>query len=206
MPRVTTAIMKLSRKCNSNLLKILQSESSHELSSNRFKNDKTEPLGDFVVDWDSPRSEDVVLRKTCNSGEELAVTALLGEETIEDDDRLPREALMKVCIKKPGLSSILQFDCGVFSKGEDGIEFNIRHAHYLPSTSSLGSSLYRGPLFSTLDPQLQDELKQYLVTKGIGKSLTNFLLLHLHKKEQNQYENWLEKLKAYVAQGQETDS
>ncbi|XP_063935111.1 mitochondrial acidic protein mam33-like [Daucus carota subsp. sativus] len=172
-----------------------------------MQNDKTEPLGDFVVDWDSPRSEDVVLRKTCNSGEELAVTtALLGEETIEDDDRLPREALMKVCIKKPGLSSILQFDCGVFSKGEDGIEFNIRHAHYLPSTSSLGSSLYRGPLFSTLDPQLQDELKQYLVTKGIGKSLTNFLLLHLHKKEQNQYENWLEKLKAYIAQGQETDS
>lgn len=63
------------------------------------------------------------------------------------------------------------------------------------------------PFFcSTLDPQLQDELKQYLVTKGIGKSLTNFLLVHLHKKEQNQYENWLEKLKAYVAQGQGIDS
>lgn len=112
-----------------------------------MQNDITEPVGDFVVDWDSPRSEDVVLRKKCDSGEELAVTALLGEETIEDDDRLPREALMKVCIKKPGLSSILQFDCGVFSKGEDGIEFDIRHAYYLPSASSFGSSLYRGPLF-----------------------------------------------------------
>lgn len=206
MPRITTALMKLSRKCNSNLLKVLQSESAHELSSNRFKNDKTEPLGDFVVDYDSPPSEDVVLRKKCDSGEELAVTALLGEDTTEDDDRLPREVLMKVCIKKPGLSSILQFDCGVLSKGEDGIEFDIRQAYYLPSASSLGSSLYRGPLFSTLDPQLQDELKQYLVTKGIGKSLTNFLLVHLHKKEQNQYENWLEKLKAYVAQGQGSES
>ncbi|KAL8095362.1 hypothetical protein AgCh_036728 [Apium graveolens] len=171
-----------------------------------MQNDITEPVGDFVVDWDSPRSEDVVLRKKCDSGEELAVTALLGEETIEDDVWLPREALMKVCIKKPGLSSILQFDCGVFSKAEDGIEFDIRHAYYLPSASSFTSSLYRGPLFSTLDPQLQDELKQYLVTKGIGKSLTNFLLVHLHKKEQNQYENWLEKLKVYVAQGQGSES
>lgn len=53
---------------------------------------------------------------------------------------------------------------------------------------------------STLDTNLQDELKQYLVSKGIGESLTNFLLLHLHKKEQGQYVNWLQKLEAVVAQ------
>lgn len=54
---------------------------------------------------------------------------------------------------------------------------------------------------SSLDPQLQDALKEYLVSKGIGESLTNFLLLHLHKKEQVQYVNWLQKLESSVTKG-----
>lgn len=49
-----------------------------------------------------------------------------------------------------------------------------------------------------LDPQLQDELKRYLEARGIGETLTNFLVLHLQKKEQNQYVNWLQKLKGMV--------
>lgn len=112
-----------------------------------MQNDENGPLGDFVVDWDSPQSQDVVLRKKFESGEELAVSALLGHETFEEDSRFPREGLMKVCIKKPGLSSILQFDCGVSSKGKNGSEFAIHNAYYLQSSTSLGSSVYRGPLF-----------------------------------------------------------
>ncbi|GKE56977.1 mitochondrial glycoprotein, partial [Tanacetum coccineum] len=49
-----------------------------------------------------------------------------------------------------------------------------------------------------LDPALQQELKQYLISRGIEESFTNFLILHLHKKEQNQYVNWLQKLEAMV--------
>lgn len=200
MPRVTRILCQ-GRKAieDMNLLKVLQSEIKHELSTNRFQNDVNGPLGDFVVDWYCPQSQDVVLRRKFVSGEELAVSALLGHETFEEDSRFPREGLMKVCIKKPGLCSILQFDCGISSKGENGSEFAIHNAYYLQSSTSLGSSVYRGPLFCTLDPNLQDELKQYLVSKGIGESLTNFLLLHQHK-EQGQYVNWLQKLEAVVAQ------
>ncbi|KAJ0099165.1 hypothetical protein Patl1_20456 [Pistacia atlantica] len=54
----------------------------------------------------------------------------------------------------------------------------------------------------TLDRQLQGALKEYLVARGIGESLTNFLLLHLHKKEQGQYVNWLRKLESLVAKGE----
>lgn len=57
-------------------------------------------------------------------------------------------------------------------------------------------------IFSSLDPQLQDALKEYLVAKGIGENLTNFLLLHLHKKEQGQYMNWLHKLESLVAKSE----
>lgn len=52
---------------------------------------------------------------------------------------------------------------------------------------------------SDLDPQLQDAFKDYFLSKGIGESLTNFLLLHLHKKEHGQYVNWLKKLESSVA-------
>lgn len=64
---------------------------------------------------------------------------------------------------------------------------------YLFSYSNL--SIYG----SSLDDQLQDALKEYLQSKGIGESLTNFLLYHLHKKEHGQYVNWLHILESHVA-------
>ncbi|KAA3479872.1 Mitochondrial acidic MAM33 [Gossypium australe] len=51
----------------------------------------------------------------------------------------------------------------------------------------------------SLEPQLQDALKEYLVARGIREDLTNFLLLTLHKKEQGQYLDWLRKLESFVA-------
>jgi len=44
-----------------------------------------------------------------------------------------------------------------------------------------------------LDNELQHALKGYLIVKGIDISLTNFLLHYLHKREQEQYVNWLKK-------------
>lgn len=81
------------------------------------------------------------------SGEEVAVSALLGPENFAREGRFPREVLMKVCIKKPGLSSILQFDCGVTEKHIGGSDFDIHNAYYLQSSTCLGRSVYRGPLF-----------------------------------------------------------
>lgn len=86
------------------------------------------------------------MRKKCESGEELAVSTLLGEETFLEGNCYPKEVDMKVCIKKTGLSSVLQFDCKVLDKGHD-IDFHIQNAYYLNSPSNLCSSLYRGPVF-----------------------------------------------------------
>ncbi|XP_071691116.1 uncharacterized protein At2g39795, mitochondrial [Rutidosis leptorrhynchoides] len=181
------------------LLKVLQSEIKHEVTNDVYKNESGS-LGDFVIDWDSSRSKDVIMRKNCDSGEELAISALLGDETFLEEACFPKEAEMKVCIKKTGLSSILQFNCKVLDEGQEKVDFHIQNAYYLNSPTNLGSSVYKGPDFRDLDPNLQQELKKYLISKGIGKSLTNFILLHLHKKEQNQYINWLQKLEAMVAQ------
>lgn len=181
------------------LLTVLRSEIAHELSSNRFQNDQIGDPGDFVVDWDAPESEDVLLRRKCESGEEVAVSALLGPQIYGREGIFPREVLMKVCVKKPGFNSILQFDCGICSGTDSGSELHLHGAHYLPSPALLHRSVYRGPLFSTLDDNLQDKLKEYLVAKGIGRGLTDFLLLYLHRKEQNQYVSWLQKLESMLA-------
>ncbi|KAE9465876.1 hypothetical protein C3L33_02231, partial [Rhododendron williamsianum] len=212
MPRISSVLRKGRKAIQElDLLKVLQSEIRHEHSSNPFQDSKSASLGDFKLDWDSPHSQDVVLRKKCESGEEVAVSALLGPRTyggeVEEDEEsvFPREALMKVCIKKPGLSSILQFDCGVSgSNVGDWSSVYINGLHYLPSTS-LDCSIYKSPSYrhEELDPHLRIEIMTYLESKGIEESLTNFLLLHLHRKEQGQYVNWLRKLEEMVTQGDE---
>lgn len=175
------------------LLKCFKSEIQFELSSNQFQNAETGSLGDFVMESDSLSSKDVVLRRKFDSGEEVAVSAILGPPNYDKDTVFPRDAFMKVCVKKPTLSSILQFDCGVHEETDKGSDFDIYNAYYLRSPAFLKPSNYRGPLFSTLDSELQHALKEYLIVKGIGVSLTNFLLHYLHKREQEQYLNWLKK-------------
>ncbi|GFP90951.1 uncharacterized protein at2g39795 mitochondrial [Phtheirospermum japonicum] len=194
MPRVTKLINRARKAIQDlDLLKILESELNHELSSMRYQDEQIGSFGDFVLEWDSPKSQDVLLRKKCSSGDEVAVSALLGRDTFQGDGRLPREALLKVCVKKPGLSSILQFDCVASNKGET--DFDIQNAHYIKSSSCVDSSAYRGPSFSDLDPTLQHELRQYLAARGIEENFANSLLIHLHKKEQGQYMSWLQRLK-----------
>ncbi|CAH8385350.1 unnamed protein product [Eruca vesicaria subsp. sativa] len=180
------------------LLNVIQSEIRHEISNPRFLGVETGKLGDFKLDWDSPKSKDIVLRRQFNSGEEVVVSALLQKEPIEADDiAFPRGAMAKVCISKPRLSSILQFDCRVSETGRGSSDFDIERAFYIRSlVSSRGSSPNGGDFFRTLDPNLQDALKQYLTSKGFSEGLTNFILCHLNKKEQEQYVNWLRKLES----------
>ncbi|XP_010269692.1 PREDICTED: mitochondrial acidic protein MAM33 [Nelumbo nucifera] len=181
------------------LLQVLQSELKYEQSSSTFQRRQAGSLGDFVLEWDAPQSQDVVLRRRYDWGEEIAISALLGPNALEGEGLLPRQALMKVCVKKQGLNSVLQFDCRISRKGDDGSEFSIYNAYHHPSSNCFRDSDYRGPLFSSLDPNLQESLKNYLISRGIGEDLTTFLLSHLHKKEQGQYVSWLRKLEAIVA-------
>ncbi|MED6182177.1 hypothetical protein PIB30_026166 [Stylosanthes scabra] len=129
------------------LVKILKSEISFELSSNPFQGAETGSLGEFVVDYDSPRSKDVVLRRKLDSGEEVAVSAQLGPPKYDEELVFPRNAFVKVCVKKPSLSSILHFDCEVYQDSDKGSEFSIDGAYYLRSPMSLSPSLYKGPFF-----------------------------------------------------------
>ncbi|MCD9646424.1 hypothetical protein HAX54_036234 [Datura stramonium] len=200
--RKVPAVLRQARKAiaDLDLLKVLQYEINHELSTKHFQNDESRSFGDFVVDWDSPQSQDVVLRRRCESGEEVAVSALLGAECSSERAKFPMEALMKVGVKKPGLRSMLQFDCVATAQDGDGCDFEIQSVNYIPS-SDLDSSACKGPsisFFSSTDEILKQELYKYLEARGVGKSFADSLLLHLHKKEQGQYVEWLNKLQDIV--------
>ncbi|XP_010505941.1 PREDICTED: uncharacterized protein LOC104782649 [Camelina sativa] len=202
--RKLNPIMKRGLKAveDGGLVKILQSEIRHEISHPRFQGAETGSLGDFKLEWDSPESQDVVLRREFDSGEEVVVSALLKPEPIiiEDDDLVfPREALAKVCIKKPGLSSILHFGCRVFETGSGCSHFDVERACFTRSLVSSPSSTYRDNFLRPVDFKLTYELRRYLISKGINEDLTNFLLCHLNKKEQDQYVNWLRKLESTMS-------
>ncbi|KAK4749878.1 hypothetical protein SAY87_027327 [Trapa incisa] len=199
-----TRATALLRKCQEvvedrQLVKVLQSEIAHELSSDRFKKYAFSPPVDFVMEWDGPQSQDVFMRRKCETGEEIAVSAMLGPEILETEGAFPREVSMKVSLKKPGLASVLQLDCGVCAKSASGSEIDIRSVYFLHSPTAWCPSIYKGPSLKTLDPLLQEELRGYLVSKGVGTYLTDYLLFYLHKKEQDQYVKWLQKLKSMVA-------
>ncbi|CAA7398536.1 unnamed protein product [Spirodela intermedia] len=185
------------------LLRALRSELEHELSSNPPRSGPRDgKVGNFAVDWDDAKTQDLVLRRRFDSGEEIALSALLGPLIYEGKDPLPRHALMKVFVKKPEPEPILQFDCTVFHQDqEEDSEFVIENVKYLASADPSRSSRYRGPSFSCLDPDLQDAFKDYLVDRGVNAELTNFLLLHLRQKEQDQYLNWLHGLENFLKSG-----
>ncbi|XP_072976706.1 uncharacterized protein [Typha angustifolia] len=196
------------------VLRALRSELNHELSSSSppppdpSQSQKSEILVDeFALEWDSPRVQDVVLRRRHggHAEEDISVSALLAPLRFRGEDPLPRDALMKVCIKKPQFGPVLHFDCRIFHRQEveqlecGDSDFIVKGVYYHPSVDSLGDSKYKGPIFSSLDPQLQTALKHYLVARGIDVKLTSFLLQHLHKKEHGQYVNWLRALEGAFA-------
>ncbi|CAM8945946.1 unnamed protein product [Rhodiola kirilowii] len=184
---------------SSDLLKVLRSEIINEVAADRFNEPSLSgSIDQFAIEHDSRDSQDVVLRKKSDSGEEVVVSALLSQEVVNsgDDGLLPREALMKVCVKKPGVSSILQFNCGIAGK-VDGSEMYLNGVFLLPSAAAVGS-LYRGPDYETLDSDLQIALVKFLRGRGIDEGFSSWLLLYLHRKEQGQYVDWLRKIEAFV--------
>lgn len=112
-------------------------------------------IGDFVLSWDAPYTQDIVLQKKCQSGEEIAISALLVPEQTEkallgpesNNTSFPWDVTMKVCVKKTVLSAVLQFDCNISSNNSSGSEFNILRAYCLPSLALPTRTDYRGPEF-----------------------------------------------------------
>ncbi|WOL12003.1 hypothetical protein Cni_G20767 [Canna indica] len=144
---------------DSGLLQVLRSEINHELSSSTISstgNEVGNMVEGFVLEWDNPWTQDVVLRRRPDHAfsDEIAVSSLLAPLRFQDEDPLPRNALMKVCIRKTGYDPILHFDCCVFRRNVSqspwatreatnegaGTDFTIKRSYFHYPSSPLALS------------------------------------------------------------------
>ncbi|XP_062198166.1 mitochondrial acidic protein MAM33 [Phragmites australis] len=180
------------------VLAALRAELAHELSSSAPSSPPSfhyQEAPDFATVSDVPRAQDVLLRRRADS-EEVLVSALLAPLQFVGQGALPRAALMKVFVSKPGATPVLRFDCRTFLVGEGGgaADYAIDAVRYHSSPADDGDDKYEGPEFRDLDPRLQAALQEYLVVRGVNSKLTSSLLHHLLEKERAQYVNWLKTL------------
>uniref|UniRef100_M8CE52 Uncharacterized protein n=1 Tax=Aegilops tauschii TaxID=37682 RepID=M8CE52_AEGTA len=142
---------------------------------------------DFATVSDAPRAQDVLLRRRGDT-EEVHVSALLAPLRFEGEEPLPRDALMKVFVSKPGVEPLLRFDCrAVAAAGGAAAGYDITALSYHAFPGDGGDRKYEGPDFGDLDPKLQAALKEYLLARGVTPELATSLREHLLQKEQAQY-------------------
>jgi len=185
------------------VLAALRAELSHELASSAPSDPPpfhSQDDPDFVTVRDAPRAQDVLLRRRGDS-EEVLVSALLAPLQFADQAPLPRAALMKVFVSKPGAAPVLHFDCRTFWVGEDGgdADYAIDAVRYHPIPGDAAEGKYEGPEFRDLDPGLKAALREFLAARGVNSKLAGSILHHLLEKERSQYVNWLKTLEATFA-------
>ncbi|XP_047050275.1 uncharacterized protein At2g39795, mitochondrial-like [Lolium rigidum] len=181
------------------LLPALRAEIAHELSSSPSSSPPSlhsQDINDFAAVSDAPRAQDVLLRRRGGGdGEEVLVSALLAPLRFEGEEPLPRDALMKVFVSKPGVEPLLRFDCrAVAGDGDIAAGYDITALSYHEFPGDGGDRKYEGPDFRDLDPKLQTALKEYLMARGVNSELANSLREHLLQKERVQYVGWLKNL------------
>lgn len=187
------------------VLAAVRAELANELSSSAPPPFRSELAPDFDTVSDAPRAQDVLLRRRAGAGsepEEVLVSALLAPLRFVGRDPLPRAALVKVFVSKPGAAPVLHFDCRASWVGEEerGVaDYAINAVRYHSSPGGGGEDEYEGPAFRDLDPRLQAALREYLVARGFNSKLASSILQHLIQKERNQYVNWLKTLEEAFA-------
>lgn len=187
------------------VLAAVRAEIAHELSSD--SNDSSpslhpqDEIPGFATVSDAPRAQDLLLRCLHRDGgpaEEVLVSALLAPLRFDGDEPLPRDALMKVFVSKPGVAPLLRFDChtaaAAAGDGDAAAGYDVTAFSYHEFPGDDGESKYEGPSFGDLDPELQASLKEYLTARGVNSELASSLRQHLLRKERVQYVNWLRTL------------
>ncbi|CAN6380491.1 unnamed protein product [Urochloa humidicola] len=189
----TSAALRRGAK-DGGVLAALRGELSHELASSAPfapPSFHSQDAPDFVTVSDAPRAQDLLLRRRVDS-EEVLVSALLAPLQFVEQAPLPRAALMKVFVSKPGAAPVLHFDCRTFWVGEEGGDADYAISAVRCHLSPGGDEdKYEGPEFRDLDPQLKAALQEYLVARGVNSKLARSILQHLLQKEHDQYLNWL---------------
>ncbi|KAI3424056.1 hypothetical protein D9Q98_009419 [Chlorella vulgaris] len=86
----------------------------------------------------------------------------------------------------------------VFECKSDGQYFSVQHVSLEPAEDDMEDSAYSGPAYEELDEKLQANFESYLAERGVDKELGAYLLPLIHDKEQREYMQWLEAVRAFL--------
>ncbi|KAF0913326.1 hypothetical protein E2562_021975 [Oryza meyeriana var. granulata] len=100
-----------------------------------------------MADGRTPLENEVLLRRR-DGPEEFLVSAVLEPLRFEGGKPLPRDALMKVFVSKPGVKPVLRFDCRAFADECYGGLCDLIAVSYHSFAGDDGEDKYEGPEFS----------------------------------------------------------
>ncbi|KAI2631258.1 mitochondrial glycoprotein [Xylaria nigripes] len=133
-------------------------------------------------------------------GKQLAETE--AEEGMEDEPEPAIPCRLNIVVEKPDHGAL-----NIEAVAQDGAII-VENFYYYKEPSMAHSSspeavhtaedAYPGPLFGSLDEDLQLLMERYLEERGISQSLAIFVPEYMDMKEQREYHSWLKNIKNFI--------
>ncbi|KAK4160107.1 mitochondrial glycoprotein [Cladorrhinum sp. PSN259] len=174
--------------------KITVSFSIADLTNYAGENDfnADEALGDEIEGAEGRDGE--------RSAEELAREAEDDADFAENEESIP--CRLNIVIEKPGQGAL-----NIEAMAQDGTimvenfyyykDAKLAHSTDANAVHAAGET-YPGPVFGSLDEDLQILMERYLEERGITPALALFVPDYMDMKEQKEYINWLENVKGFI--------
>jgi hypothetical protein len=119
----------------------------------------------------------------------------------EEDESMSVPTMFTVdCVKD---NTALRFDCEYIEN--DDADPSIIDVSLVPNVDQeatlkeLEPNTYAGPRYHELDEKLQNEFSKYILDRGIDADMGQYLCRLIYDKEQEDYVNWLERLKIFTS-------
>ncbi|KAG5936057.1 hypothetical protein E4U59_005202 [Claviceps monticola] len=128
-----------------------------------------------------------------------------GEEDVEGEEDGAANINLNVVIEKPGTKSgALVIDAsaqdGAISISNLYYYNDSKTAHFdTPESAHKRADVYAGPAFGSLDVDLQILMERFLEERGVTEAMAAFVPDYVEVKEQEEYVQWLGKVKDFVA-------
>ncbi|RAL50865.1 hypothetical protein DM860_005221 [Cuscuta australis] len=181
-----------------NLTRLLWNEIQYEID----RSPPSKPVskyGSFMID-ERPGEQWTRLERKFGENEEIKIDVTMfdgfvpvikgGDASKEHEVYL--HATMVIDIFKGEGNGVLEFVCFAWPNSVE-IRKVIMHGH-----GPAASPIYTGPHFKELDDKLQDELYNFLETRGIDDDMGEFLHQYIRNKAKIEYIRWMGKAKSFI--------
>ncbi|CAH9092522.1 unnamed protein product [Cuscuta europaea] len=181
-----------------NIIRLLRSEIQYEID-NSLPSKPVPKFGPFMID-ERPGEQWTRLNRKFGEKEEIKIDVTMFDGfvpvkkggNISKEDEVYLHATMIVDIFKGENNDVLEFVCSAWPNSIEIRKVTMRM--HGPATAQL----YTGPPFKELDDKLQDELYNFLETRGIDDDMGVFLNHYMRNKAKIEYIRWMGKAKSFI--------